>query len=67
MEFLFKEFNKEIKVRKLYKGYRLIAVDGSDMTYAPNPKETDCYFQTSGLVSFHSKKAEFVQQEILQD
>ncbi len=47
LEFLFKEFNNEIQVKKLYNRYRLIAVDGSDMTYAPNPKETDCYFQTS--------------------
>lgn len=47
LEFLFKEFNNEIQVKKLYKGYRLIAADGSDAAYAPNPKETDCYFQTS--------------------
>ena len=47
LEFLFREFNNEIKVKKLYNGYRLIAVDGSDMTYAPNPKESDCFFQTS--------------------
>ena len=47
LEFLFKEFNKEIQVKKLYKGYRLIAVDGSDMAYASNPKETDYYFQTA--------------------
>lgn len=47
LEFLFKEFNNEIQVKKLYNGYRLIAVDGSDVAYAPNPKETDCYFQTS--------------------
>lgn len=47
LEYLFKEFNNEIHATKLYNGYRLIAVDGSDITYAANPKETDCYFQTS--------------------
>lgn len=41
LEFLFKEFNKEIQVKTLYNGYRLIAVDGSDITYAANPKETN--------------------------
>ena len=47
LEFLFKEFNESTQVKKLYKGYRLIAVDGSDITYAANPEEYDCYLQTS--------------------
>ena len=47
LEFLFQEFNNEIKEKNLYKNCRLVAVDGSDMTYAANPKESDCYFKTS--------------------
>ena len=47
LEFLFKEFNNEIKEKNLYKNCRLIAADGSDMTYSANPNEPECYFQTS--------------------
>lgn len=54
LEFLFKEFNNEIQIKKLHKGYRLIAIDGSDITYAPNSKEHDCYFQTAeGVKGFN--------------
>ena len=44
-EFLFHEFNKGHKPKNLYKGYRLLAVDGSDLTYTSNPEDDECYFK----------------------
>ena len=35
--YIFREYNKACKDDKLYKGYRLLAVDGSDVNIAYNP------------------------------
>lgn len=40
LEYLFHEFNKQTDLEpSLFKGYRLLAVDGSDLTLPYNPKE----------------------------
>lgn len=44
--FLFHNLNSAFPAPKLYKGYRLIACDGSDVPIAPNPNEKENYFQT---------------------
>lgn len=42
-EHLFKEFNKKTNSNpKLYKGYRLLAIDGSDTPIPFNPDEANC-------------------------
>jgi hypothetical protein len=38
-EFIFHEFTKQLKMNRLFKGYRLIACDGSNLTIAPNPDD----------------------------
>lgn len=43
-EYLLKEFNKKLPFVKTHKGYRLLAVDGSDLTYVANPNDKECYF-----------------------
>jgi hypothetical protein len=45
-EFLFCEFNSRFSFEKKYKGYRLLACDGSDLNIARNPTDTETYFQT---------------------
>ena len=45
-KFLFNEFNAVIPNNKLYKGYRLLAIDGSDLAYPANKEDTENYFQT---------------------
>ncbi len=44
-EFLLNEFNKCSTSKVLYKGYRLLAIDGSDISIAPNPNEPETYFK----------------------
>lgn len=44
--FLFCEFNARIPFRKTYKGYHLLACDGSDLNIARNPHDEDTYFQS---------------------
>lgn len=44
--FLFYEFNDRFPFKRDYKGYRLLACDGSDLNIARNPKDTDTYFQS---------------------
>lgn len=39
LEYLFHEFNDACHDEKLYNGYRLLAVDGSTMTYTRDPKQ----------------------------
>ena len=46
-EFLFQEFNKSISPNKLYRGYRLLAFDGSDLAIANNPQDESTYYQTA--------------------
>lgn len=44
-EFLFHEFTQWFSDTKKYKGFRLLAVDGSDLHIATDPHNTDTYFQ----------------------
>ena len=43
-EHLFKNFTESIKEQVLYKGYRLLAVDGSDIHVPTNDKEKDSFY-----------------------
>jgi hypothetical protein len=45
-EFLLKEFTSSFKDLKTYEGYRLLAVDGSDLNICHNPNDVDTYFQS---------------------
>lgn len=45
-EFLFKEFNICFPHTKTYRGYRLLACDGSDLNIFRNPDDPDTYFQS---------------------
>ena len=46
LQFLFYEFNARFSFKKTYKGYRLLACDGSDLNIPYNPNDADTYFQT---------------------
>jgi hypothetical protein len=45
VEFLFHEFTQSHKDIKDYRGYRLLAIDGSDLHIATDPADRDTYFQ----------------------
>ena len=44
LEYLFREFTNRCQKPKLYKGYRLLAVDGSDLQFTANPNDPLSYF-----------------------
>ena len=44
LEFLFREFTNRCHKLRLYKGYRLLAVDGSDLQFTANPNDQLSYF-----------------------
>ncbi len=46
VEFLFHEFTQSYTDIKDYRGYRLLAIDGSDLHIATDPADTDTYFQS---------------------
>lgn len=46
-EFLFREFTDTLTDTKTYRGYRLLAADGSDLHIATNPDDPDTYFQSN--------------------
>lgn len=46
-ETIFKNFTSSFSSQKLYKGYRLIAIDGSDLHTPTNEKETHSYYPSS--------------------
>ncbi|TMV42394.1 IS4 family transposase, partial [Paenibacillus mesophilus] len=46
VEFLFHEFTQSYTDIKDYRGYRLLAVDGSDLHIATDSADTDTYFQS---------------------
>ena len=46
-EFLFREFIAVVSGEKLFRGYRLLACDGSDLCIAHNPQDETTYFQTT--------------------
>jgi hypothetical protein len=56
-EFLLKEFTNSFQDLKTYEGYRLLAVDGSDLNICHNPNDSDTYFQsipnTKGFNQLH--------------
>ena len=43
-EFLFREFADMRDDTALYRGYRLLAADGSDLAIAPDPSDFDSYY-----------------------
>ena len=45
-EFLFREFTTVTSKEKLFRGYRLLACDGSDLCIAHNPQDETTYFQS---------------------
>ena len=45
-EYLFHEFNSKFPEERTYRGYRLLACDGTDLNIFRNPKDTDTYFQS---------------------
>jgi len=47
LEFLFQEFNKAFDKYQTYRGYRLLACDGTDLNIARNPDDRENYFQTN--------------------
>jgi hypothetical protein len=46
VEFLFHKFTESYSEIKDYRGYRLLAMDGSDLHIATDPTDTDSYFQS---------------------
>ena len=46
-KYLFDSFNNSFKRTKKYKGYYLLAVDGSKIAYQPYPKDSDYYIQNN--------------------
>lgn len=46
VEFLFHTFTESYTEIKDYRGYRLLAIDGSDLHIATDPTDTDSYFQS---------------------
>ena len=44
LEYLFKEFTSRCHKPKLYKGYRLLAADGSDLQIFADPNDPDSYY-----------------------
>ncbi len=44
--FLFHKFTQSHTDLKLYRGYRLLAIDGSDLHFATDPTDADTYFQS---------------------
>ena len=44
LQSLFHDFSRSVDENKLYRGIRLLAVDGSDLQIAANPKDPDSYY-----------------------
>lgn len=44
LEYLFREFTNRCHKSKLYRGFRLLAVDGSDLQFTANPNDPLSYF-----------------------
>ena len=45
--FLFREFNEAFAQYRTYRGYRLLACDGTDLNIARNPTDLENYFQSN--------------------
>lgn len=48
-DFLFHEFNNAFPLESTYRGYHLIACDGSDVNIAHNPLDSDNYFHSKDI------------------
>lgn len=46
-QFLFHEFNSSFPEERTYRGYRLLACDGSDLNISRNPHDEENYFQST--------------------
>lgn len=46
LKYLFDEFTGSFAYARKYKDYRLFAVDGSNLSFAANPDDSETYFQT---------------------
>ncbi len=46
-------FNRSLGPLPLYKGYRLLAADGSDIHYATNPNESENYFRVGDSYGYN--------------
>lgn len=46
LAYLFQKFTQSYTDLKNYRGYRLLAIDGSDLHFATDPADTDTYFQS---------------------
>ncbi|AIQ70276.1 IS4 family transposase [Paenibacillus graminis] len=49
VEFLFHKFTQSHTDLKRYRGYRLLAIDGSDLHFATDPTDSDTYFQSQSV------------------
>lgn len=47
MEYLFRRFTQESPAKKTFRGYRLLAVDGSDLQIFANPNDEESYYPGS--------------------
>lgn len=47
LKFLFQEFNNSFAQYQLYRGYRLLACDGTALNIARNPSDQENYFQSN--------------------
>jgi len=47
LEFLFQEFSNAFAQYQTYRGYRLLACDGTDLNIARNPSDQENYFQSN--------------------
>lgn len=53
LEYLLHEFTHSFKYSKTYKGYRLLAIDGSSISVPMNPGHKESYFQQSGCKGYN--------------
>ena len=56
LEYLFHKFTSTSINPNYYDGYRMLAVDGSDLCIAHNPKDTESYFHATQCRSTYSKE-----------
>ena len=54
-EFLLNEFTHSFQDLRTYEGYRLLAVDGSNLNIHHNPDDADTYFQTNVSVKGYNQ------------
>lgn len=52
-EYLFKTFTNSFQNYKTFNGYRLLAVDGSNLNIAHNPKDSDTYIKCGDAKGFN--------------